>query len=152
MRFLFVLALLVLHSAVVLPDATAASGRVCRKSCGAKLVADCEGLKRPALRRCRRDLIRRCKNQGQDVCSTATTTILSSTTTTSTTLAECSGRISCGTFCCDLDKPVCASNGDVWCCDATTPIYCPDRGAGRYCCQATSTCSALATEKRCVLP
>ena len=150
LRFLLGVTLLIVQLLVLAPEVHAVSGRSCRRTCGSRVEADCSGLRKRSFRRCRRDLIRRCRAVGQDVCSTATTTTASSSTTTTTIV--CTGQVDCGTFCCNSDTPICAANGDHRCCPSSFPIYCPDQGAGQYCCEAASTCTASTTEKRCLLP
>lgn len=143
MRMLFALLLFLAGTAV---DVDAASGRACRRSCGDAISASCEGLGRRAFKRCRRDLIKRCKQLGAGVCARATTTTTTTSTTTLPPVCQPS-ETNCGSYCCAASYPVCATNGDRWCCPADFPVYCND--TRRYCCGAEFTCSG---DGRCVVP
>jgi hypothetical protein len=150
MRLLIGLFLLGLEFLATTPDVIAATGRGCRRTCGVQVEASCNGLRKRPFRRCRRNLIRRCRVLGEDVCQIATTTTATATTTTTTLV--CRDQVNCGGFCCPQSTPVCAPNGDTFCCPSTFPVYCPDLGAGRYCCETTSACTTSTSERTCILP
>lgn len=126
------------------PAAEAVSTRVCRRSCGGAVSASCDGLGHKSFKRCRHDLIRSCRREGKSVC--ATTTTVATTSTTTTTLdgpVQCGvDQKNCGAFCCNHADDVCVTTGEALCCAATFPVYCPDTGHGRFCCQSGFVCGS----------